>query len=168
MGELKMGKGSYESIVRRGVHNSITVGNYCSIAEGCICDGGFGHNTKFVTTYPLNVKMRDCSQLTGHPVWKGDIIIGNDVWIGEHCMLMSGITIGDGAVIGARSIVTKDIPPYTIAAGSPARVIKKRFTDDQIEKLLKIKWWDWDEQKIVDNAHLLMNTNIDNFTSLHL
>jgi acetyltransferase-like isoleucine patch superfamily enzyme len=167
MGELKMGIGSYGSMIRRGVHNSITVGNYCSIAEGCICDGGFGHNTKFVTTYPLNVNMRNCGHLTGHPVWKGDIFIGNDVWIGENCMLMSGITIGDGAVIGARSIVTKNIPPYTIAVGSPARVTKKRFTDDQIEKLLKIKWWDWDEQKIVDNAHLLMNTDIDNFISLH-
>ena len=82
-------------------------------------------------------------------------------------MLMSGIEIGDGAVIGARSIVTKNIPPYTIAAGSPARVTKKRFSDEQIEKLLKIRWWDWDDQKIIDNAHLLMNTDIDNFISRH-
>ena len=167
MGELIMGKGSYGGIIRRGVHNSITVGNYCSIAEGCICDGGFGHNTKFITTYPLSVNMRNCGHLTGHPVWKGDITIGNDVWIGENCLIMSGVNIGDGAVIGARSIVTKDIPPYTIAAGSPAKVSKKRFTDIQINRLLYIKWWDWDDQKIIDNAHLLMSDNIDEFISKH-
>jgi acetyltransferase-like isoleucine patch superfamily enzyme len=167
MGELLMGKGSYGQIARRGDHNTITIGNYCSIAGGCVFDSGFGHNTRFVTTYPLNHLMRNCGHLTGHPVWKGDIVVGNDVWIGEDCIIMSGVTIGDGAVIGARSIVTKDVPPYAVAVGSPARISRKRFTDEQVNRLLKIKWWNWSEQKIIDNAHLLMNTNIDLFISTH-
>lgn len=167
MGELIMGKGSYGDIIRRGVGNTITVGNYCSIAEGCVFDGGFGHNTKFVTTYPLNAKIRGCYHLTGHPVCKGDIVIGNDVWLGEGCMIMSGITIGDGAVVGARSIVTKNLLPYTMSVGSPAKTYKKRFTDEQIEKLLCIKWWDWDDKKIIHNAHLLMSEDIDLFISAH-
>ena len=167
MGDLKMGTGTYGNIIRRGVHNSITIGNYCSIADGCVCDGGFGHNTKFVTTYPLSKNLKNCGHLTGHPVWKGDIFIGNDVWVGENSLIMSGVTIGDGAVIGARSIVTKDVPPYTIAVGSPAKIAKKRFRDDQIDKLLDIKWWNWDEQKIINNAHLLMSEDIDKFLTAH-
>lgn len=167
MGELVMGTGSYGQVIRRGVHNSITIGKYCSIADGCVFDGGFGHNTKFVTTYPLSSLMRGCGHLTGHPVWKGDIVVGNDVWIGEGCMIMSGVTIGDGAVIGARSIVTRDVPPYAVVVGSPARVSRKRFSDAQISKLTQIKWWNWAEQKIIDNAHLLMNTNIDLFIATH-
>lgn len=167
MGQLVMGKGSYGEITRRGTGNTITIGNYCSIAEGCVCDGGFGHNTKFVTTYPLNAKINSCKHLTGHPVCRGDIVIGNDVWVGEGCMIMSGVTIGDGAVIGARSIVTRDIPPYMIAVGAPAKPLKKRFTDEQIDKLISIEWWNWSEQKIIANAHLLMSDNIDLFISAH-
>ena len=167
MGDLKIGQGTYESIIRRGTFNKITIGNYSSIADGCVCDGGFGHNTKFVTTYPLNEKLKNCAHLAGHPVCRGDISIGSDVWIGEGCLIMSGVTIGDGAVIGARSIVTKDIPPYTIAVGSPAKITRKRFTDEQINKLLDIKWWNWSEQKIIDNAHLLMSDDINSFITAH-
>ncbi len=167
MGDLKIGQGSYESITRRGTLNSITIGNYSSIADGCICDGGFGHNTKFVATYPFNQKLNNCAHLVGHPVCRGDIRIGSDVWIGEGCLIMSGVTIGDGAVIGARSIVTKDIPPYTIVVGSPAKMTRKRFTDEQINRLIDIKWWNWNEQKIIDNAHLLMSEDIDSFITAH-
>jgi len=167
VGDLKIGQGSYESITRRGTLNSIIIGNYSSIADGCICDGGFGHNTKFVTTYPFNQKLKNCAHLVGHPVCRGDIHIGNDVWIGEGCLIMSGVTIGDGAVIGARSIITNDIPPYTIAVGSPAKITRKRFADDQINRLLDIKWWNWSEQKIIDNAHLLMSEDIDSFITAH-
>jgi len=167
VGDLKIGQGSYESITRRGTLNSIIIGNYSSIADGCICDGGFGHNTKFVTTYPFNQKLKNCAHLVGHPVCRGDIYIGSDVWIGEGCLIMSGVTIGDGAVIGARSIITNDIPPYTIAVGSPAKITRKRFADDQINRLLDIKWWNWSEQKIIDNAHLLMSEDIDSFITAH-
>lgn len=167
MGDLKIGQGTYESITRRGTLNSITIGNYSSIAYGCICDGGFGYNTRFITTYPLNEKLKNCAHLAGHPVCRGDIHIGSDVWIGEGCLIMSGVTIGDGAVVGARSIVTKDILPYSIVVGSPARITRKRFTDEQINRLLDIKWWNWNEQKIIDNAHLLMSEDINSFITAH-
>ena len=83
-------------------------------------------------------------------VWdnKGDIVIGNDVWIGYEALILSGVTIGDGAIIGARAVVTKDVPPYTIAGGVPAKAIRKRFSDDTVSALLKSKWWDWPEEKI--------------------
>ena len=74
---------------------------------------------------------------------KGDIVIGNDVWIGYEAILLAGITIGDGAVIGTRALVTKDVPPYTIVGGTPARVLRKRFSEDTISALLRLKWWDW-------------------------
>lgn len=161
MGEIKIGAYSYDVPIRRGTMNNVTIGKYCSIAQGVIVDGGFNHNMNFVSTFPFN-SMQGCEHLTGHPVCKGDIVIGNDVWIGEDAIIMSGVTIGDGAVIAARSIVTKDVEPYSMVAGSSAKFKKYRFSKDQIEHLLKIKWWDWDEEKIKENAHLLMG-DIDIF-----
>jgi acetyltransferase-like isoleucine patch superfamily enzyme len=167
MGELIMGKRTYGHVIRRGAGNSVTIGKYCSLAAGLIIDGGFGHNTEFITTYPFNVMFDECKELTGHPVWKGDVTIGNDVWIGEDCLIMSGVTIGDGAVIGARSIVTKNIDPYSINVGAPTRKVKQRFTDEQISDLLKIKWWDWEEDVILENSHLLMSKDIQQFIDKH-
>jgi len=168
MGELIIGKGTYGTVHRRGNQNTVTIGNYCSIAGNCVCDCGWQHNIKFVSTYPFNhLFANSCGSLTGHPVCKGDINIGSDVWIGEDVIIMSNVTIGDGAVIGARSIVTKDVQPYTIVGGTPAKAIKKRFSDRQIEQLLKIQWWNWTQEKILSNAHLLMNENIDKFIELH-
>jgi len=166
MGEIKIGEFSYfgGDIIRRGSMNTITIGKYCSIANGVIFDSGFNHNMNFVSTYPFNSNIPSCSHLTGHPICKGDIIIGNDVWIGEDAIIMSGVTIGDGAVIAARSIVTKDVEPYSMVAGSSARIKKYRFTKPQIEYLLKIKWWDWDNKTVAENAHLLMG-DIDIFLS---
>ena len=94
---------------------------------------------------------------------KGDIVIGNDVWIGYESVIMSGVHIGDGAIIGTRALVTKDIPPYTIVGGVPAHVIRKRFDDEVIEVLLKAKWWDWDIEKIRDNLSVIRSGDIDKF-----
>jgi acetyltransferase-like isoleucine patch superfamily enzyme len=99
----------------------------------------------------------------GHPSCKGDIIIENDVWIGSTATIMSAVKISNGAVVGAGSVVTKDVPPYAIVAGNPAKVVKYRFTEEQIEKLLSIAWWDWEEQKIRDNAMIMWSNNIDDF-----
>ena len=82
---------------------------------------------------------------------RGDIVIGNDVWIGYEAVILSGVTIGDGAIIGTRAVVTKDVPPYTIVGGVPAKSIRKRFDEKVIEALLKIKWWDWTEEKVARN-----------------
>jgi acetyltransferase-like isoleucine patch superfamily enzyme len=97
----------------------------------------------------------------------GDVKIGNDVWIGTEAMILSGVTIGDGAVIGARAVVSKSIPPYTVAVGNSAIVVKERFNNDCVKKLLKIQWWNWDDDKIKRNIKLLLNSNIDAFIKEH-
>ena len=93
---------------------------------------------------------------------KGDIIIGNDVWIGYEAVIMSGVNIGDGAIIGTRAVVTKDIPPYTIVGGVPAKIIRKRFSDEVISQLLEIKWWDWNKEKIKNNIEKIKRGDIEN------
>ena len=104
-----------------------------------------------------------------HPATtKGDVIIGNDVWIADNVTIMSGVTIGDGSVIACNSHVVKDVEPYTLVGGNPAKFIKYRFTKEQIEKLLQIKWWEWDDSKINKFVPLLCNNNIDEFIKLAL
>ena len=92
---------------------------------------------------------------------KGDIVIGNDVWIGYGAVILSGVTIGDGAIIGTNALVTKDIPPYTIAGGIPAKPLKKRFSEEQISALMKIKWWDWSEEEILKNLKFIKSGDTD-------
>ena len=95
---------------------------------------------------------------------KGDIVIGNDVWIGYEALIMAGVHIGNGAIIGSRAVVTKDVPPYTIVGGVPARPIRKRFTDDTIQKLEALKWWDWSYEKIKQSLPYLLNGYIENLS----
>lgn len=161
MGEVIAGKYTYGlPLARRGVGNNVNIGAFCSFAGGVTLDGGFQHNMKFISTFPFPTAFIDCQHLTGHVVCKGDINIGNDVWVGEQAMIMSGVTIGDGAVIGFRSIISKDVAPYEVVAGAPQKIIRKRFSDENIELLLQIKWWNWTDLQIKHAAHLLMNENI--------
>lgn len=92
---------------------------------------------------------------------KGDIVIGNDVWIGYEAVVMAGVTIGDGAIIGARAVVTKDVPPYTIVGGVPARKIRRRFSDNVIARLLELKWWDWPAEQIQRNIKNIQAGRLD-------
>jgi virginiamycin A acetyltransferase len=92
---------------------------------------------------------------------KGDIVIGSDVWIGYEAVVMQGVHIGDGAIIGTRAVVTKDVEPYTIVGGVPARPIKKRFDDETISKLQALRWWDWDKEHIKEKLNDIMRGNID-------
>ena len=120
---------------------------------------GGNHRVDWVTTYPFNVLPQYFSKgkdILGHPASKGDIIIGNDVWIGNGASIMSGVSIGDGAVIGARAVVAKDVKPYEIVVGNPAKPIKMRFDDDTIEKLLELKWWNLSIDEINLIVPLLM------------
>ena len=103
----------------------------------------------------------------GHPTCKGDVIIENDVWVGAKSSIMSGIKISNGSIIAAGSTVTKDVPPYAIVAGNPGRIVKLRFNENQIDQLLKIAWWDWDEDKIKNEAMNMWSDNIDLFISNH-
>lgn len=166
MGQLSIGHRSYGIITMRGTANNVTVGKYCSLASGIIADGGFNHNSKFVSTFPFAVALPNVPNLKTHIELNGDINIGNDVWIGEDVLLMSGVTIGDGAVIGIRSIITKDVAPYSIVVGAN-RFIRKRFTDEQIARLLEIKWWDFPDEEVDKIAHLLSSENIDELISLY-
>jgi acetyltransferase-like isoleucine patch superfamily enzyme len=146
--------------------NKLEVGSFCSIASGVQVWLSGNHRTDWVTTYPfghINQNIFNNFDGTGHPASKGDVIIGNDVWIGANVTIMSGVTIGDGAVIACDSHVVKNIEPYSIVGGNPAKFIKYRFNTEQIEKLLEIKWWNWDDEKINRYTPLLCNQNIDRF-----
>lgn len=128
--------------------------------------GGGEHNSSWVTTYPFSGLLKyfpTAGDITGHPSSKGPTTIKNDVWIGVEATILSGVTVGNGAIIGAKSLVTHDVPPYTIVAGNPARVIKQRFSDEQIKQLEEIAWWDKDINKIIKFIHLLCSNDIDNF-----
>ena len=124
------------------------------------------HRTDWVTTYPFgHIHQNKFNNFDGigHPSTKGDVIIGNDVWIGDNVTIMSGVTICDGVVIANNSHIVKNIEPYSLVGGNPGKLIKYRFTKEQIEQLLKIKWWFWDDEKINKFTPLLCNTNIDTF-----
>ena len=144
----------------------LVVGNFCSIAANVNIYLGGNHRTDWVTTYPFGHIHKNEFNIfngEGHPSTKGDVIIGNDVWIGNNVTIMSGVTIGDGTVIANNSHVVKNIEPYSLVGGNPAKLIKYRFTPQQIEKLLEIKWWYWDDEKINTFTPLLCNDNIDTF-----
>ena len=146
----------------------IRIGKYCSIGRDCNFFLHANHRPDWITTSsqlwgPVTPEIADLHMSMGHPSCKGDIIIENDVWIGAKSTIMSGITIHNGAVIAAGSTVTKDVPPYSIVAGNPGRVVKYRFNEDQIEKLLNISWWNWEEKKIKENSTLLWSIDISNF-----
>lgn len=145
--------------------NNVTIGKFCSIATGVIVDSGFNHETKSVSTYPFRSQLG--FDVPHNAICKGDIEIGNDVWICENVLIMSGVKIGDGAIIGANTIVTKDVKPYSIVGGSPAREIKSRFNYTQIFHLMNIKWWEWPIAKIQENAHLLNGGDINDFINKH-
>ncbi len=134
---------------------NIIIGKFCSIARN-VSIQCYNHNMNKITTYYIGANLFN-EEWENENLYKGDIIIKNDVWIGSHSIIMPGVTIGNGAIIAANSVVTKNVPDYTVVAGSPARVIKKRFEEPIIEKLLKIKWWDWSYEKIVSNRNLFLN-----------
>ena len=134
------------------IKNSITIGNFCSIARDVTIQEYFHDHSKLTTHY---IGRNVFNQPFENEVFsKGSITIGHDVWIGTGVQIMSGVKIGDGAVIGANSTVTKDVPAFAIVAGVPAKTINYRFDDDVINTLLRIKWWNWDIEKIKNNEHL--------------
>ena len=148
-----------------GDEANLKIGKFCSIAMGTTIYLGAEHHMDWVTTYPFFAKFDEAKHTSN--TTKGDVIIGNDVWIADGALILSGVTIGDGAVIGARAVVTKNVAPYEIVGGNPARHIRFRFSPEQIESLLIIKWWDWDIEKIKENFDLILSPNIDNFIQKH-
>lgn len=142
--------------------DKLIIGKFCQIAAGVrFIMNGSNHAMDGVSTYPFKVfggewALKDPMRVIN----KGDTVIGNDVWIGNSATVMQGIKVGDGAIIGTNSLVTKDVAPYTIVGGNPAREIRKRFDDDTIAFLLALRWWDWDVNKITENIGLIANGNI--------
>jgi acetyltransferase-like isoleucine patch superfamily enzyme len=145
----------------------LRIGKFCAIPWDVSIELRGDHRMSHVTTYPFHVfaddwpGARNLREEDVGAVSKGDVIIGNDVWFGFGVTILSGVKIGDGAAIGAKSVVTKDVAPYSIVAGNPARVIGKRFDDETIRKLLEIRWWDWPIEKINNNVHIICSDNVD-------
>lgn len=147
--------------------DKLVIGKFCSIACGAkFIFNSANHTLSSLSTYPFpiffeewNLDVKDITKAWDN---KGDIVIGNDVWIGYEAVIMAGVTIGDGAVIGTRAVVTKDVPPYTIVGGIPAKPIKKRFQQEMIYNLLKIKWWDWPIEKISQHIFDIQSGKIKN------
>ena len=142
----------------------LIIGKFCAIATNVkFIMNGANHKLDSISTYPFpifgNGWEGEMEKLMNLPS-RGDIVIGNDVWIGYEALIMPGVKIGDGAIIAARSVVVSDIPPYTVAGGNPAKVIKQRFSDTEISQLLATKWWDWEIDKITRNIDKIMDSDI--------
>ena len=144
----------------------LKIGKFCSIACGAkflFTSGNHSMQSLSTYTFPIFYEEWGLDAKDIRSAWdnKGDIVIGNDVWIGYEAVILSGVTVGDGAIIGARAVVTKDVPPYTIVAGVPARPIRKRFDEEVIAKLQALRWWDWDEEKIKRCIPAIQSGDID-------
>ena len=147
-------------------HDRLVIGKFCSIACGArFLFNSANHSLTSLSTYPFPIFFEEWGLSVSHiaDAWdnKGDIVIGNDVWIGYEAVILAGVTIGDGAIIGTRAVVTKDVPPYTIVGGVPARPIRKRFSDGTIAALLEKRWWDWPEEKIAGSLDAIQSGDID-------
>lgn len=147
-------------------HDRLIIGKFCSIACGVrFLFTSANHTMASLSTYPFPLFFEewglDRKNVTDAWDNKGDIVIGNDVWIGYEAVILSGVTIGDGAIIGTRVLVTKDVPPYTIVGGTPAKPIRKRFPDKTISALLEIKWWNWPKERIAQNITAIQSGCIE-------
>ena len=168
---MEVGKYTYGhegiNVMSWGSESKLIIGSFCSVGAWVKVFLGGSHRVDWITTFPFSHIHEDIFPMetkTEHPVSKGDVIIGNDVWLGYEVTIMSGVKIGDGAVVAANSVVTKDVEPYSIVGGNPAKFIRKRFDDETIKHLLEIKWWNWDDDKIRDNLHILCSNDFHKLT----
>jgi chloramphenicol O-acetyltransferase type B len=164
---VTVGRGTYggPTIVLYSRKDAVSIGQYCSIANDVLLLAGGEHNTSVASTFPFRVYFGvDPGALAADPrqieyadaTYKGPITIGNDVWIGFGATVLSGVTIGDGAIVGARAVVAKDVAPYSIVVGNPARIVRSRFPDPIVKALLGIRWWDWKDDVIFNNYDRLL------------
>ena len=151
------------TVFSNGSGVKLSIGKFCSIADGVSFMLDTEHRADWVTTYPFNAFFPAAERFPGHPSSKGDIVVGNDVWIGFNALILSGVTIGNGAVIGADSVVTKNVLPYAVVAGNPARQVRFRFSAAIIEALQEIAWWDWPLPKIKEAWPLLLSADVERF-----
>lgn len=158
-------------VMQYGEDTRLNLGKYCSLAVGLTILLGGNHRYDWVSTYPFSGIpdiWPEAIGITGHSTSNGDVVIGNDVWIGLNVTIMSGVIVGDGAVIAAESVVTKNVKPYSIVGGNPAKILKMRFSDHIINKLLEICWWNWPEEEIRKALNLLSSQDIESFIEYSL
>lgn len=152
------------------IGDKLIIGKFCAIARDVkFIMNGANHKLSGISTYPFYIFGNGWEKAMPRPgdlPYKGNTVIGNDVWIGYDCLIMPGVTIGDGAIISSRSVVTKDVAPYSIVGGNPATEIKRRFTDEQIDLLVSIKWWDWPITLITEHLETIGSPDFDQLKSI--
>ena len=144
----------------------LVIGKYCSIACGAkFIFTSANHTLRSLSTYPFPIFFEewglDVKKITEAWDNKGDIVVGNDVWIGYEAVILSGVKIGDGAIVGTRAVVTRDVPPYTIVGGVPAKPIRRRFSDETVAELLKLKWWNWPAEKVKEHLDAIQSGDLE-------
>jgi virginiamycin A acetyltransferase len=147
------------------IGDKLIIGKFCALARGVkFIMNGANHQMSGFSTYPFQIFgngwERVMPQLGDLP-FKGDTVVGNDVWIGYEAIILPGVTIGDGAIVAATSVVTKDVPPYTVVGGNPAKPLRQRFSEETIVHLLEIAWWNWDIEKITRNLEKIVGADIE-------
>lgn len=147
------------------IGDKLIIGKFCAIAKGVkFIMNGANHLTSGFSTYPFYIfghGWQAAAPKPGDLPYKGDTVVGNDVWLGYDAMLMPGVTVGSGAIVASRSVVTADVPPYAVVGGNPARVIKYRFDPATIEQLLTIAWWDWSAEALTDNLQAIVGCDLE-------
>ncbi|MFZ3022811.1 CatB-related O-acetyltransferase [Pseudomonas sp.] len=163
--DYQMGVGSYGLPVVHDWHEGSTlkIGNYTSIAEQVEIFLGGHHRTDWVTTYPFPAMISEAQHIQNYAVSRGDVVIGSDVWLCTNSVILSGVTVGHGAVVAAGAVVSRDVAPYSIVAGNPAKHVRWRFSEEICAALLDTAWWEWPEQEIRVVSHLLCSDRLDEF-----
>ena len=153
------------------IGDKLVIGKFCAIAKDVkFIMNGANHKTSGFSTYPFYIFANGWERVTPQPgelPYKGDTVIGHDVWIGYDTTIMPGVSIGSGAIVAGKSVVTTDVPAYSIVGGNPAKVIKYRFAESTIDSLLELSWWDWDIQVITDNLEAITNCDLEHLITAH-
>ena len=159
---FSIGEYTYGNLRVVGALGRISIGRFCSIADE-VAAIMVGPHDEWATTYPFQAvcdHWEEARGLGGHPRCLGDLTIGHDVWIGYRAVLLGGVTVGSGAVVGAGAVVTRDVPPYAVVAGNPARVLRLRFAEEDVAFLLDLAWWDWPEKTIRQHVRALSGPDL--------
>ena len=157
IGDFTYGK---PTVIRYYPGCSLSIGKFCSIASGVTCAFWGKHHMEDITTYPFEY-INGWPDVSCSPILGEDILIGNDVWIANNVLIMQGANVGDGAVLGANSVVAGEVRPYAFVVGNPAREIRRRFSDEEVEMLLEMKWWDWPADVIKEHLSTICSPHVD-------